>query len=89
MLLFFSKKNFSSIVALTAVSDITQVLYPALYKDNIKNFEVFYHDYFEDLLAPITFAKDFGFLAGVASKIFAIENALSTNCCVMIRIITI
>ena len=31
---------------------------------------------FEDLLVPITFAKNFGFLAGVVSKMFTIENAL-------------
>ena len=36
----------------------------------------FRYDYFEDLLAPITFANYFGFPAGVVSKIFAIENAL-------------
>ena len=30
---------------------------------------------FENLLAPITFAKNFGFLAGIVYKIFAIENA--------------
>ena len=33
----------------------------------------------EDLLAPIAFAKNFGFLAGVVSKIFAIENALQSK----------
>ena len=33
-------------------------------------------NYFEVLLAPITFAKNFVFVAGVFSKIFAIENAL-------------
>ena len=32
--------------------------------------QFFCYDYFEDLLASITFAKNFGFLAGVVSKIF-------------------
>ena len=41
-----------------------------------KILQVFCYDYFEDLLAPVTFAKNFDFLAGVVSKIFAIENAL-------------
>ena len=39
----------------------------------------FFCDYFEDLLAPIIFAKIFGFLAGVVFKIFAIENALQSQ----------
>ena len=30
-------------------------------------------------LAPITFAKNFGFLAGVVSQIFAIDNALKSR----------
>ena len=36
-------------------------------------------DYVEDLLAPITFAKNFGFLAGVVFKLHAIKNALAAN----------
>ena len=39
----------------------------------------FCYDYFEDVLAPTTFAKNFGFLADVVSKIFAIENALESK----------
>ena len=39
----------------------------------------FCYDYFEDLLAPITFPKNFSFLAGVVSKTFAIENALQSK----------
>ena len=49
----------------------------------------FSYDCFEDLLAPITFAKKFGFLAAVVSKIFAIENELATSRNVIIEIITI
>ena len=30
-------------------------------------------------LAPITFAKNFGFLAGVVSQIFAIDNVLKSR----------
>ena len=41
--------------------------------------EFFCYNYFEDLLAPTTFAKTFGFLTGVVSKIFAIENALQSK----------
>ena len=41
--------------------------------------QFFCYDYFEDLFARITFGKNFGFLAGVVSKIFAIENALQTK----------
>ena len=41
-----------------------------------RNLQFFCYDYFEDLVALITFATNFGFLAGVISKIFAIENAL-------------
>ena len=37
------------------------------------------YGYFEDLLAPKTFAENFGFLAGVVSKIFAIKNALQSK----------
>ena len=33
----------------------------------------------EDFLGPKTFAKIFGFLAGVVSKIFAIKNALQSK----------
>ena len=41
--------------------------------------QFFCHDYLEDLLAPISVAKKFGFLAGVVSKIFAIKNALQSK----------
>ena len=39
----------------------------------------FCYDYFEDLLVPITFTKNFGFLAGVVSKMFAIESTLQSK----------
>ena len=53
---------------------ISQVqLYPALHEDNVKNLQFFRYDHFEDLLAAIS-SKNFCFLAGVVSKIFAIEN---------------
>ena len=38
-------------------------------EDGVKNFAIFCNDYFEDLLASITFAKNFGFLAGVVFKL--------------------
>ena len=53
--------------------------YPALHEDNVKNFAIFCYDYFEDLLASITFAKKFGFPTGVVFKIFANKNAFATN----------
>ena len=40
-----------------------------------KILQFFCYDYFQDVLASVTFAKKFGSLAGVVSKIFAIENA--------------
>ena len=48
-------------------------------KTTSKTLDFFCYDCFEDLLAPITFAKNFGFLAGVVSRIFAIENALQSK----------
>ena len=45
-----------------------------LHENNVKNFAIFCYGYFEDLLASTTFAKKFGFLTGVVSKIFANQN---------------
>ena len=42
-------------------------------------FQFFCYDNFVELLAAITCAKNFYFLAGVVSKIFAIESALQPN----------
>ena len=50
-----------------------------MHEDNVMNFAFFCYDYFEDILAPITFAKKFGFVADAVSKIFAIENALQSK----------
>ena len=50
-----------------------------LHEDNVRILQSFCFDYFEDILASITFSKNFGFLAGVVSKIFAIENALQSK----------
>ena len=44
--------------------------------------QFFSSDYFQDLLALITFAKNFSFLADVVSKTFAIENALHNITCI-------
>ena len=41
--------------------------------------QFFCYDYFEHLLVPITFAKVFGILASVVSKIFAVENGLQSK----------
>ena len=63
MPLFFVTKNFPTLVALTAVLDITSTTQGCM-KTTRRILQFFCHDYFEDLLAPITFAKYFGFLAG-------------------------
>ena len=59
----------------------TVQLYLALHEDKVKNFAFFCYDCFEDLLAPITFAKNFCFLAGVVSQIFHCnqKNALQSK----------
>ena len=44
-----------------------------------KILQFFCYDYFEDLLASITSAKNFGFVAAVVSKTFAIKNVLEIN----------
>ena len=48
-------------------------------KRTSKILQIFSYDCFEDGLARITFAKNFGFLAGLVFKMFAIENALQSN----------
>ena len=48
-------------------------------KKTSKILQFFCYDYFEDFLASVTFEKYFDFLAGVVSKIFAIENALQSK----------
>ena len=75
---FFQKKFFSMLATLAAVSDTT---IPTLhFMQKVSKILQFYcFDYFKDLLTPITFAKIFGFLAVVVSKIFAIENAFASN----------
>ena len=76
------------LAAFTTISDITNTVLPCCMKTTSRILQFFYYDYFEDLSAPTTFAKNFGFLAGVVSKIFVIKHALATNCNVMIEIIT-
>ena len=49
--------------------------YPAMHEDYVKSLAILCYDYFEDLLASITFAKTFGFLAGV----FANKHTFATN----------
>ena len=46
-------------------------------KTTSRIFQFFSYDYFKDLSAPLTFAKNLGFLAGVVSKIR--ENALQSK----------
>ena len=50
-----------------------------MHEDNVKNFVSFGYKYFEDLLALITFAKNFGVSADVVSKIFEVENTLQSK----------
>ena len=44
-----------------------------------KILQFFCYDSFEDLLAPVIFAKNVGFLADIVFKIIAIKNAFATN----------
>ena len=63
---------------LTAVSDTISTTLCCM-KITSRILQLFCYDYFEDRLAPITFAKNFGFLASVVSKIFGIKNTFATN----------
>ena len=56
MLLFFCKINFSILVALIAVLDIASTILHYM-KTASRILQFFCYDYFEDLLAPIAFAK--------------------------------
>ena len=69
------------LAALTAVSNI-QVRYNYTLRcmtTTSRILQYFCCGYFKDLSAPITCAKNCGVLAGVVSKIIAIENALQSN----------
>ena len=44
-----------------------------------RNLQFFCYDYFEDLLTSINFAKNFGFLSGIVSKIFAKQTTTIIN----------
>ena len=50
-----------------------------MHEDSVKNFAIFCYNYLKIFLALITFAKNFGFLADVVSKIFPMENALQSK----------
>ena len=55
MVLPFVRKIFR-VCRIKTVSNITSTN-PALHEYNLKNFAIFCYDYFEDLLAPTTFAN--------------------------------
>ena len=78
VLSFFSEKYFPTLAALTSVSNVTSTTIPCAALQH-QNFAIFCNNYFEDLVAFITFAKNFGFLAGVVSETFVIENALQSK----------
>ena len=63
---------------LTAVLDTTSTTLCCM-KITSRILQFFCYDYFEDLLALITFTKNFGFIGIVVSKIFAIKNAFVTS----------
>ena len=48
-------------------------------KTTYRIFQFFSYEYFKYLSAPLTFAKNLGFLAGVVPKIFTIENAIQSK----------
>ena len=66
MLRFFLKK-ISNLAPLIAVSDIASTT-TLCCMNTYRILQFFCDDYFENFLAPITFAKNFSFLAGVVSK---------------------
>ena len=78
-MLRFLKKISSRLSRLSLFQKSQVQLYPAMHEDNVKNFVSFCYKYFEDLLALITFAKNFGVSADVVSKIFAVENTLQSK----------
>ena len=91
MLCFFFWKGFPTLATLTAVSDTTITTLRCM-KITSRNLQFFCYDYFEDLLASITFAKNFGFLAGVVSKIFAEQTTtiiINYDCQILNEIFTI
>ena len=71
----FFKEKFSTLATLTAVSDITSTILHCM-KTLPRILQFFCYENFKELLAPITFAKNFGLLASVVSKIitFATNN---------------
>ena len=79
MVRFFFYKSFPTPATLTALSDTTSTTTLRCMKIMPRILQFFCYDYFEDLLALITCAKNSGFLAGVASKIFANKNTFATN----------
>ena len=78
MLRFFFLENFPTLATLTAVLDTTSTILRCM-KITSRILQFFCYDYFENLLASITFAKNFDFLPGVVSKIFAYKNTFATN----------
>ena len=75
MVRFFCLEKFSNAATLTTLSDTTSTTLRCM-KITSRILQSFCYDYFEDLLASITFAKNFGFLAGVASKISVLKIRL-------------
>ena len=69
---------FPTLAALTAVSDTTSTTLRCI-KITSRILQFFCYDYFKDPLLLITFEKNFGFLAGVVSKTFAVKNVFATN----------
>ena len=78
MVRFFCLEKFSDACHVTALSDSPSSTLRCM-KIASRILQFICYDYFEDLLASITFAKNFGFLAGVASKIFGNKNTFTTN----------
>ena len=66
------------LATLTAVSDTTSTILRCMKKTS-RILQFFCYEYFEDLLASITFTKNFSLLAGVVSKTFANKNTFATN----------
>ena len=75
----FSKKTFPMLTVWIAVSNITSLTIPCAAWRQCQEFLIFLLWIFWRSFSSDNFCKNFGFLAGVVSKIFAIKNALQPN----------
>ena len=94
MLHSFFEKYFSTLAALTVLSNFTKY-YPALHINDVKNYTFVFMSILRSFRSS-TFAKNSCFLAGLVSKVFAMKMSLRQKgkvnycyCNVIIEIIAI